>query len=330
MTYPALSRPEPPPALVGLEVDFAALRRDFGVSGAGLTVAIFDTGLSTKDRDLAGRVRAQVNFTRDNYGKRDDASDGDGHGSAVASMIAGAPLGIAPGAGVVPVKVLANVGEGSFDTIELALGWVLNNHAKHDIAVVCIPLSSTTNETSDEVHRDDGIRTRIGALRQRDVPVVVTSGDAYHHHKLEGLAYPAILRECINVGTLTSAGRLSPFSQRLSQAEGPQRHSDVFAEGGVATVTGFVLLLQAYFLRHSGRLPPIALVEWCLRASATPIRDVGHGGGGAHTEREFLALDASAALLALHGRMRGIALANGEPDLRPPTLPPAHDQRRPS
>jgi len=56
-------------------------RELFKVDGAGLTVAVLDTGLRTTHIDFAGRVVAQRNFTADNAANPADATDGQGHGT---------------------------------------------------------------------------------------------------------------------------------------------------------------------------------------------------------------------------------------------------------
>ncbi len=87
-------------------------RQAFNVNGAGQTVAVLDTGLNTGHVDFAGRVVAQVNFTADNGGDSGNATDGNGHGTNVGGIIvaAGDHQGIAPGANIIPIKVLSNSG----------------------------------------------------------------------------------------------------------------------------------------------------------------------------------------------------------------------------
>lgn len=75
-----------------------------GYTGAGVKVAVLDTGVDATHPDLAGRVSAQVNFTGSS-----DPGDHNGHGTHIASTIAGS--GAASGGtykGVAPtVSILA-------------------------------------------------------------------------------------------------------------------------------------------------------------------------------------------------------------------------------
>ena len=75
--------------------------------GAGVTVAVVDTGVDRASTDLAPNLLPGRNV----YDGNDDTSDGVGHGTVIASVI-GAPagnggyVGIAPDARLLPVKVM--------------------------------------------------------------------------------------------------------------------------------------------------------------------------------------------------------------------------------
>ncbi|MDA1003995.1 MAG: S8 family peptidase [Chloroflexi bacterium] len=113
-----------------------------GVTGAGIGIAVLDSGLNggTKD-DFGSRLVAEVSVvrgTRDHYG----------HGTLVASIAAGDGAhsgqrfaGIAPGANVISVKVGDfERGATSADVIA-GLEWVLAHRAQYNIRVVNLSLS---------------------------------------------------------------------------------------------------------------------------------------------------------------------------------------------
>ncbi|MGN6799608.1 MAG: S8 family serine peptidase [Gaiellaceae bacterium] len=75
--------------------------------GAGVTVAVVDTGVDRSNADLAPNLLPGTNT----YDGNDDTSDGAGHGTVIASVIAapagnGGYVGIAPEAKILPVKVM--------------------------------------------------------------------------------------------------------------------------------------------------------------------------------------------------------------------------------
>ena len=111
-----------------------------GFTGAGVKVAVLDTGIDTNHPDLQDDLAAQHCFC-DNHpspvfaccpgggSEEANAEDDEGHGTSVAGIITSAgvaaPLGAAPDAEIVAVKVLDSTGNGSFSDIAAALDWVL-------------------------------------------------------------------------------------------------------------------------------------------------------------------------------------------------------------
>jgi len=75
--------------------------------GAGVTVAVIDTGVDSSNADLAPNLLEGWNF----YDGNRDTTDGAGHGTVIASVIAAAAgnggfVGIAPDAKILPIKVM--------------------------------------------------------------------------------------------------------------------------------------------------------------------------------------------------------------------------------
>lgn len=234
-------------------------RNVFGVDGSGLTAAVVDTGINAAHVDFAGRLKAQVNFTSDNGGAADDAGDGNGHGTNVAGIVAadGDHRGVAPGAGIVAIKVLGNNGSGSFTGVAQALDWVIENHEEHAVTAVCMSLSAGDNRTSDSGVTQHDVAQRIATLRERRIPVVIAAGNDYFKHgSKQGMAFPAILRHAVSVGAVydefegafsyssgarahrSGPDRITPFSQRLHESAEPDCRTDVFAPGAPVTSSG--------------------------------------------------------------------------------------------
>jgi subtilisin family serine protease len=234
-------------------------RQLFNVDGSGLAVAVLDTGLRTTHVDFAGRIVAQRNFTSDNAADPANASDGQGHGTNVAGIIAAGALhkGMAPKASVIPVKVLNNAGGGSFDSILDALQWVVGNRMTHNITAVCMSLGDSGNYQVDDQFSGDAIRQTIADLRSQGVAVVVAAGNDYFpHNSQQGMSYPAIFRETISVGAVydfneggfsyssgaeafsTAPDRITPFSQRLHSTVQAACRTDIFAPGAPVTSSG--------------------------------------------------------------------------------------------
>ncbi len=283
-------------------------RSQFSVDGSGLTIAVLDTGLRTTHVDFGSKVVAQKNFTTDDGGDANNVTDANGHGTNVAGIAVarGIHTGIAPGANVIPLKVLQNDGGGSFASVDAALTWVLNNAAAYKISVVNLSLGDGSNATSDNFS-NDSIRAKIVQLRNQRIAVVCAAGNSFYGFRsLQGMNYPAILRETISVGALydanigrvtygdgsiaytTGSGRFCPFSQRLHPNTNAATRTDIFVPGAALTsagiandnaestyhgtsqatpvTSGLVLLAQQYAQRRTGQLPTVDQLEAWLRS----------------------------------------------------------------
>ncbi len=86
-------------------LDFLRAAEAHAISqGEGVTVAVIDTGVDASHPDLAGSV--VPGFNPDGVGAPDGRSDTNGHGTAMAGLIAGHGTcrGIAPKAKIMPIR----------------------------------------------------------------------------------------------------------------------------------------------------------------------------------------------------------------------------------
>ncbi|MEV5961272.1 S8 family serine peptidase [Kribbella sp. NPDC051952] len=103
-----------------------------GQDGKGVKVAILDTGVDATHPDLAGRIAESKSFIDGG-----SAVDGNGHGTHVASTIAGSGAasggkykGVAPGASLVIGKVLDDNGDAQESWILEGMQWAATSGAK--------------------------------------------------------------------------------------------------------------------------------------------------------------------------------------------------------
>jgi len=305
-------RPQPKPADPETDNTIRSLtaRSQFAVDGSGLTIAVLDTGLRTTHVDFTGKVLAVRNFTTDDGGNPSVVTDGNGHGTNVAGVAIGNGLhvGIAPGAKVIPLKVLTNSGSGSFTSVQNALDWVIANKDAYQISVVNLSLGDGGNYTADP-STSDPVRQRIITLRNAKVATCIAAGNSFYPNSKQGMAYPAICRESISVGALYDANIGSvyysngatayssapkvfcPFSQRLHSTTNSYTRTDVFVPGAALTAAGnandsaestyhgtsqatpvtagLCLLAQQYAKKKTGQLPTVDQLERWLVATTT-------------------------------------------------------------
>lgn len=110
--------------------------------GSGVTVAVIDSGVDLAHEDLAGRLVAGRDFVDDD----DEPQDANGHGTHVAGIIAAARgngrgiVGVAPGARIMPLRVLDATGSGLVEDVVAAVRWAI----EHDADVVNLSLGEDT------------------------------------------------------------------------------------------------------------------------------------------------------------------------------------------
>ncbi len=142
-------------------------------TGVGAVVAVIDSGVQADHPDLAGRVGAG----RDEVQGDSTPQDGDGHGTHVMGIV-GAATGngvgvesVAPGATLMPIRVLGDDGGGSLDDVARGIDYA-RTHGAHVINLSLgsdVPLIGAAE--GDEV--DAAIRRALAA----GIVVVAAAGN---------------------------------------------------------------------------------------------------------------------------------------------------------
>ena len=191
-------------------------------TGAGVTVAVVDSGVDKRHAQLRGRVLPGTDYL-------DQGPDGNldcaGHGTAVASIIAASAQdgigfrGLAPQARILPVRISEQQiieGRESGRTVTAAqfaraIRWAVD----HDATVVNL---------SVVLYEDNpAVREAIAYAVKKDVVVVAAVGNL--HENGDPRPYPAAYDGVLGVGAIGADGNRAPFSQ-----VGP--YVDVVAPGG--------------------------------------------------------------------------------------------------
>ena len=111
-------------------------------TGAGVVVALMDSGIAAHPDLPAGKVVARVNFA----GTAGVGLDPAGHGTHLAGIIAarGATFrGVAPDARLVDIRVLDQNGDGSLQNVVAGFDWLLKNRSAYGIRVLNLSLGTT-------------------------------------------------------------------------------------------------------------------------------------------------------------------------------------------
>src|SRR5687768_12219710 len=103
-------------------------------TGAGAVIAVIDTGVATAHQDLAGQFLPGHDFVQDDS----TPQDGNGHGSHVSGIAVAAEnngigvSSVAPGAKLLPVRVLDDGGGGTSEGVAAGIDWA-RTHGAHVI-----------------------------------------------------------------------------------------------------------------------------------------------------------------------------------------------------
>jgi len=96
-------------------------------SGAGVNAYIIDTGIYVAHQEFGGRAR---------FGFKSEQgwsnTDGNGHGTHVASTVGGEQYGVAKAVALIGVKVLSDAGSGSTAGVIAGVEWAAEDHLNQD------------------------------------------------------------------------------------------------------------------------------------------------------------------------------------------------------
>jgi type VII secretion-associated serine protease mycosin len=241
--------------------------------GEGVTVALIDTGVDAKHRDLAGAILPGEDLYEYPEGDGTGRYDLLGHGTQMAGVIAARGhgssdgiLGLAPAAKILPVRVI-DIGFGDADTIAKAISYAVAHHA----GVINMSFGG-----SDDPYLHDAIRQAQAA----DVVLVAAAGN----RGAAGNNYPGRYPEVLTVGADDEHGKIAARSVQGPQVDlvAPGVHiattgtnsSGYFLGSGTseatAVVSGAAALIRA-------RYPKLSAAEVVHRLTATAT-DAGPAG----------------------------------------------------
>lgn len=169
-------------------------------TGAAVPIAVIDTGVFADHPDLAGRVLPGYNAINETA----DSNDDNGHGTAVAGLIAASTdngIGVAGmcwGCNIMPVKALNAQGGGNDAGVARGVRWAVDNGAR----IINMSLGGSGDSRL--------LREAIDYALARNVLVVASSGN----ERSEGNApnYPAAYPEVVAVGATGNTDVVTGFS----------------------------------------------------------------------------------------------------------------------
>ncbi|MEJ3742588.1 S8 family serine peptidase [Actinomycetes bacterium KLBMP 9797] len=177
-----------------------------GYDGTGVTVAVLDTGIDTTHPDLAGQVAAAADFT----GESNTTTDPNGHGTHVASTIAGTGAasggqyrGAAPGAKLLNGRVCRADGRCPDSAIVAGLEWAA---ATQHADVVNLSVGGPDTEAIDPKE------AAVNQLTADHGTLFVIAAGNRGEQGPETVDSPGSADAALTVGAVTKQDALAPFS----------------------------------------------------------------------------------------------------------------------
>lgn len=195
-------------------------------TGAGVKVAVIDTGIDTSHADLKANIKGGYNAINPTRSYKDD----NGHGTHVAGTIAAlnnsiGVVGVAPSASLYSVKVLGANGSGYLSDVIEGIQWSVANGMQ--VANVSLGSSSDSQAMHDAViqAKAAGLTIAAAAGNVSGAPVI----------------YPAAYAEVIAVSATDASNNLAYFSSYGPQVDLGDPGVSVYSTyngGGYATMSG--------------------------------------------------------------------------------------------
>ena len=156
-----------------------------GVTGAGVTVAVLDTGIADVG-DLAGRILPVTDDLTgvvracQNLSGESGCGDSYGHGTFIAGIIAGSGAasggtyrGVAPGANLVSIKVAGRDGSSDVSTVIAGIQWAVSFADRYNIKVLNLSLGTDGTQT----YRTDPLNYAVEKAWESGIAVVVAASN---------------------------------------------------------------------------------------------------------------------------------------------------------
>src|SRR4051794_14254548 len=225
--------------VIGAQAAYAA-----GFTGKGVGVALIDTGVSPVAGLTSGNVVNGPDLSFDSQDPSTAHLDGFGHGTHLASIIAGRDVagtpasyldpsrftGVAPDANLVNVKVGASNGDVDVSQVIAAIDWVVQHRKDEALNIRVINLSYGTDSVQDSMV--DPLAYAVENAWKNGIVVVAAGGN--EGDTTTNLANPASDPHVLAIGAMDSAGTVGTADDSVpswSTDGTDERHVDVTAPG---------------------------------------------------------------------------------------------------
>lgn len=184
-----------------------------GINGAGVKIAVLDTGIDYNHEDLDGNFKGGYDFVNNDPDPWDDnclTFSKTCHGTHVSGIVAAEHndigiVGVAPGASIYAVKILDAGGFGYASLVVSGIEWAIDNNMN----IISMSIESTENSTA--------VLDAVNVAYNSGILLVAAAGNT----KGGAVMYPAAYDSVIAVTAIDQNGQrasFSPIDQRIEIA----------------------------------------------------------------------------------------------------------------
>lgn len=196
------------------------------VDGKGVNVGVIDTGVDYKHPDLGSSRDGQTYNSKvvggyDFVNMDSDPMDDNGHGTHVASIIAGngALKGVAPGANIYAFKAFNELGNGFESSIVLAVEHAYGTHRDGDTTNDLDILNMSFGADCKGIYGpgcgpDAPLSKAVENAASEGIVPVVAAGNSGNLFGTGTITMPGAARSAITVGSINKSKVISSFSSR--------------------------------------------------------------------------------------------------------------------
>ncbi|MGW2540863.1 S8 family serine peptidase [Kitasatospora sp. NPDC001574] len=277
--------------------------------GEGVVVAVVDSGVRQDHQDLSGQVLSGADFSG---AETDGREDVDGHGTGIASLIAGhghgaraGVIGLAPKAKILPVRIRWNGERQDLQQSDVALA--VRFAVDHGARVVNLSIGGYSRS-------DTQARDAINYAIARDVVVVASAGN--DGDKGAAVDYPAAIPGVVAVGAVgeqTELWERSTYGPEITLVAAgagtyqatAKSESSYGVGNGTSGATAYVSATAALIRAKYPNLSAGQVINRMIKSATPPT-----GGGAVPNDRYGYGLLAPAKALEPNAAVDGGAREN--------------------
>jgi len=235
-------------------IESGRVHDDLKINGAGIKVAILDTGIDIHHPGFSNQIIDSIDYTGEGV------YDLNGHGTHVACIVGcnkGEYLGIAPEAKLINIKTTGKEGEGSMSDTISGLEYALKKEA--DIANISLGALIENCDGSDALSR------AVDEAYNEGLFVITAAGN--FGPKKNTISTPGCAQKALTVGAVDESGYIADFSSRGPTTDNRFK-PDIFAPG--VDITSAWIDEQYVVIDGTSQAAPHAAGVVALLMSANP------------------------------------------------------------